>query len=86
VNVHRVKSFDGPVQIHLPTINGLVLPDTVTIPTGRDQADVEVKVAAAIGPGRYGVQHHTTAAVSGFEEEVRGQLFDVEVPPPAKKK
>jgi hypothetical protein len=85
VKAARVKSFDGPVTVHLPTANGLTLPETVTIPKGQDGADVEVRAAATINPGQYGVQHHTTATVSGFEEEVRGGLFEFEVPPPVKK-
>jgi hypothetical protein len=85
VKATRAKTFDGPVRIHLPTISGLTLPETVTIPKGQDHGDVEVTAPTTVSPGRYSVQHQTTATVSGFEEEVRGQLFEVEVPAPKKK-
>jgi len=81
----RVKTFDGPVTVHLPSADGLMLPETVTIPKGQDGVDVEVRASATINPGHSGVPHHTTAAVSGFEEEVRGGLFEFDVPPPPKK-
>jgi len=85
VKATRVKTFDGPVTIHLPMVEGLTLPEAVTIPRGQDGAGVEVKAGPTTNPGHYGVQHHTTATVSGFEEEVRGGLFEFDVAPPVKK-
>jgi hypothetical protein len=86
VTATRVKTFDGAMTVRLAPVNGLVFPETVTIPKGQDGVDVDVKAAPDINPGRYNVQHHTMATVCGFEEEVRGQLLEAEVPPPAKKK
>src|SRR5262249_53661796 len=36
LSVGRVKTFDGPVSLHLQPMQGAVIPEMVTVPKGRD--------------------------------------------------
>jgi hypothetical protein len=82
LKVERVKSFAGAVAVHLSPPDGLECPEVVTVPSGTDSVEVEVKVRPGTGPGRRSIQLAATADVDGFEEEQRGGRIDVEVPPP----
>jgi hypothetical protein len=83
----RMKSFDGDVTVQLSPSLGLNLPEQVVIPRGQAAVDVEVKVAPDRTPGRQSINLQSTGTVSGFEEELRGGRFEVEVvkPMPPKK-
>ncbi len=86
VKVDRLKTFAGPVVVHLSPNDGLECPEMVTIPKGQDSVEVEVKVQAETPPGRRGISLSGTAEVDGFEEEVRGDRIEIEVPQPEKPK
>ena len=86
VKVDRLKTFAGPVVVHLSPNDGLECPERVTIPKGKDSVEVEVKVQPETPPGRRGISLSGTAEVDGFEEEVRGDRIEIEVPQPEKPK
>lgn len=79
VSVTRVRSFDGPVTLHVPPTDGFAIPETVTIPKGADGVDVPVTVAAGTQPRQHRPSATATGLVSGFEEEVRLQLAEIAV-------
>ena len=78
--VSRVKSFDGPVTLHLPTVPGIPLPESVTVPRGETGVSVDIAVSPDAQPRRQNLQVTATGDVDGFEEEVRGSPVEVEVP------
>ena len=78
----RMKTFDGDVTVTLSPSLGLNLPEKVVIPRGKAGVDVEVKVEPDRTPGRQGINLNATGTVNGFEEELRGGRFDVEVVKP----
>ncbi len=81
IGVERVGSFTGPVEVTLSPQDGLDCPEKVTIPAGKDGAEIEVHVRDGTQPGRRGVRIEGTADVDGFEEEGRARI-DIEVPRP----
>jgi hypothetical protein len=83
VKVDRLKTFAGPVVVHLSPNDGLECPEKVTVPKGKDGVEVEVKVLPMTSPGRRGISLTATADVDGFEEEARGDRIEIEVPQPA---
>ncbi len=88
LKLSRLMPFDGPVTIALPKLNGLTLPETLTIAKGQTSAEFTVVAAADAPLGRQAPQAHATATVAGYEEELRTTLLDVEVrkvEPPKKK-
>jgi len=88
VKLNRLTTFDGPVSIELPKFSGLTLPETLTIAKGQTTAEFVVHASADTQPGRQAPQAQASATVSGYEEEFRVSLFEVEVrkPDPPKKK
>jgi hypothetical protein len=85
----RQKTFDGPVSVALPKFNGVNLPETIVFAKGQTTVEIIVEVITAAQPGRLAPQARSTAQVSGYEEEVRGVLFEIDVrkpPEPPKKK
>ena len=87
LGARRVKTFAGPVTVHLSPAGGLELPEKVVIPRDKDSVEIEVKAQPEATPGRRGVSLSATADVDGFEEEQRGQIaIEVPVPPAPKKK
>ncbi len=78
----RMKSFDGAVTVQLSPSLGLNLPENVVIPRGKSEVDVEIKVSPDRTPGRQGINLNSTGTVNGFEEELRGGRFEVEVVKP----
>jgi hypothetical protein len=85
---NRVKSFDGPVMIHLNPMQGLEAPETVTIPKGQASVEFEVRATADAQPRKQGWSLLATADVNGFEEELRAGPVELEfkkVEPPKKK-
>lgn len=86
--VNRVRSFDGPVKLHLPTVQGIPLPESVTVPKGETGVEIDIAVSPDAQPRRQNLQVTATGDVDGFEEEVRGSPVEVEVKkvePPKKK-
>ena len=79
VTVERVKTFAGPVTVHLTPQPGLELPETVVIQRGEAGVEVEVRAEAGATFGRRGVNLSATADVDGFEEEQRGGRFEIDV-------
>lgn len=79
LSVTRVKTFDGPVKIEIPPSPGFTIPEHVTIPKGADGIDIPVSLAADLTPRQHRPSIHATALVSGFEEDVRGQLAEIDV-------
>lgn len=79
LGVERMKSFDGPVTLHLNTMQGLDAPETVTIPKGQASVEVRVTAAADAQPRKQNWQLTATADVSGFEEELRAGPVEIEV-------
>ncbi len=80
----RMKTFDGPITVQLSPALGLNLPEQVVIPRGQVGVDVEIKVSPDRTPGRQSINLNSTGTVSGFEEELRGGRFEVEVVKPKK--
>jgi hypothetical protein len=78
VKIDRVRSFEGPVTVELSPSGGLTFPEKMTIPRGKDEAEIDVKVDTTAGPGRRSVGLYGTGEVDGFEEEARGRI-EVEV-------
>ena len=79
IAVTRVKTFDGPVMVHLSPIQGVTLPELVTIPKGQGRVEIDIAVSPDAQPRKQGVQVLATADVDGFEEEVRDQVVEIEV-------
>lgn len=77
--VERVKTFDGPVTIHLNTVQGLEAPETVTIPKGQTSVEFAVKALPDAQPRKQNWQLIATADVSGFEEELRAAPVEIEI-------
>jgi hypothetical protein len=77
-----MKTFDGEVTVQLSPSLGLNLPEKVVIPRGQAGVDVEIKVSPDRTPGRQSINLNSTGTVSGFEEELRGGRFEVEVVKP----
>jgi hypothetical protein len=85
LKVERVKTFAGPIKVQLSPTPGLELPETVVVPRGATEVEVEVRADATAAPGRRGVSLSSSADVDGFEEEQRGRI-EVEVAAPEKPK
>ena len=79
LSVTRVKTFDGPVKLEIQPSPGFAIPEHVTIPKGADGIDVPVSLAADLTPRQHRPSFHATALVSGYEEDVRGQLAEIDV-------
>ncbi len=77
--VDRVKTFDGAVTLHLNPMQGLDAPEMVTIPKGQSSVEVEVKATADAQPRKQNWQFTATADVSGFEEEMRAAVVEIEI-------
>jgi hypothetical protein len=87
-SVSRVKTFDGPVTLHLNPMSSLDAPETVTIPKGQTSIEFDVRSAADAQPRKQNWQFTATADVSGFEEEYRAAVVEIEIKkiePPKKK-
>jgi hypothetical protein len=79
VTVERLKAFDGPVTVHLNPMQGLEHPETVMVPKGQASVEFAVKALADAQPRKQGWNATATGEVSGFEEEVRGQVTEIEI-------
>ena len=77
--VDRVRTFDGPVTLHLSPMQGLDAPEVVVIPKGQTATEFEVKAAADAQARKQNWQLTATADVSGFEEELRAAPVEIEV-------
>ena len=76
----RQRSFDGAVTVKLtPTIQGVMLPESIVVPKSEPGVDVEIKAAVDATPTKQNLQTIATALVNGFEEEQRGGALEVEV-------
>ena len=82
LTVDRVKTFTGPVTVKLSPANGLELPESVVIPRGQTEVEIEVKAQAGTTPGRRSINLSSTGEVDGFEEEQRGGRIEIDVPKP----
>ncbi len=83
--VARVKSFDGPVTVHLSPSPNVPLPETLTIAKGSTEVEIPVTIPKDARPQNSRSQFRATAQVSGFEEEIRGPFCEIEVKPEPKK-
>ncbi len=79
LTVTRVKTFDGPVTLHLNNMPGLDAPDAVTIPKGQTSVEFEVKAMADAQARKQNWQFTATADVGGFEEEQRASPVEIEI-------
>ena len=77
--VERRKTFDGPVTLHLNTMQGLDAPEVVTIPKGQTAVEFTVKATTDAQPRKQNWSLTATADVSGFEEEQRAGLVEIEI-------
>ena len=77
--VDRMKTFDGSVTLHLNPMQGVEAPETVTIPKGQTSVEFAVKVPPDAQPRKQNWQFLATADVSGFEEEYRTAIVEIEV-------
>ena len=87
LSVHRVDTFKGAVTVEPSRVNGLELPETVTIPTGESSIEFTIKVPADYRPGRFNIRLPSTGQVEKFQEETQGSQLQIEVKakPAAKK-
>jgi hypothetical protein len=86
--VSRVKSFDGPVTLRLPTVQGIPLPESLTVSRGETTVSIDIAVSPDAQPRKQNLTVTATGDVDGYEEEVRGSPVEVEVrkvDPPKKK-
>ena len=88
VTLNKLKSFDGPVMLHLQPMQGVTYPETVTIPKGQTSVEIDIAVSLDAQPRKQALTVLATGEVAGFEEEVRGSPVEIEVkePEPPKKK
>ncbi|MDB5312046.1 MAG: putative serine proteinase, subtilase family [Gemmataceae bacterium] len=77
--LNRVKTFNGPVVLHLQPMQGITLPETITVSKGQTRVEIAIAAAPDAQPRKQGIQVMATAEVDGFEEEVRGSPVEVEV-------
>ena len=82
VKVHRLRTFDGPVTVTPTKAPGVVLPESVEVPAGRPEVEVELKIEPGTNPGTLRIGFPALARVSGFEEEARGPDLTIEVQKP----
>jgi hypothetical protein len=88
IGVDRLKSFSGPVQLHLNNMQGIEAPEVVEIPKGQTSVEFEVKARPDAQPRKQNWQLTASADVDGFEEELRASPVEIEVKkvePPKKK-
>ncbi|WP_439629799.1 hypothetical protein [Gemmata sp.] len=88
LTVSRLKTFDGPVKLHLSPTQGAEYPEHLTVPRGETAVEFTVKTTADAQPRKQPISVHATGEVGGFEEEVRAHPVEVEikkVEPPKKK-
>ena len=81
VRLRRVRPFEGPVRVQLSHPPGIVVAESVSLPTGQDAAEVEVRAATATPPGRYTIEMTAQGSVNSYEEDQRSR-FEVEVRKP----
>jgi hypothetical protein len=79
IAVSRVKSFDGPLVLHLQPTQGLSFPETVMLAKGQSHLEIEVTATADAQPRKQGLSVLATGEVDGFEEEVRGTPVEIEI-------
>lgn len=79
VPVKRVKSFDGPVTLHFQSVQGVTLPESVTIPKGQTSVEIEIGAEPDAQPQKQGITVTATGDVDGYEEELRGSPIEIEV-------
>jgi hypothetical protein len=75
----RVKTFDGPVQLHLNPMSGVTLPEMVSIPKGREWVELDIAASSDAQPRQQGITVTATGDVDGFEEEVRNTPLTIDV-------
>ena len=78
----RVGPLDTAVTIRLNGNSGLDLPETLVIGKGQSGIDFEVPIPADANPRKIVIQAVASGYVNGYEEEVRGQLLEIEVRKP----
>lgn len=86
IAIQRLKSFDGPVLLHLQPQSGVSFPETVLVPKGQSSVEIEIAAAADTQPRKQGLTAMASGEVDGFEEEVRGSPIEIEVKKPEPKK
>jgi len=79
IAVNRVKTFDGPVTLHLQPIAGVTFPESVLVPKGQSSVEIDIAAATDAQPRKQGITVQATGEVDGFEEELRGSPLEVEV-------
>ncbi|HXD84974.1 MAG TPA: hypothetical protein VN641_00665 [Urbifossiella sp.] len=88
IALNRLKSYDGPVTLHLQPIAGINFPETVTLPKGASSAAIDIAVSLDFQPRKQVITVRASGDVDGFEEEIRGAPIEIDVkkPPLPKKK
>jgi hypothetical protein len=90
IAIHKMKSFDGPVELHLQPMQGVTTPEMVVVPKGQSSVEIDIAVSSDAQPRKQGLSVLATGEVDGFEEEVRASPIEVEIkkvePPKLKKK
>jgi len=79
LGVTRLKSFDGPVTLHIQPMQGVKLPEVATVPKGKDSVEIDIAVSLDAQARKQNLQLLATGDVSGFEEEVRASPVELEV-------
>lgn len=82
LQANREPTFTGAITVKLPIVPGLTLPEEVVIPAGQSSVPITIRVAADANPSRPNITAHAYGQVSGFEEDIRFALVDLEIRKP----
>jgi len=79
LNVDRLKTFDGEVEVDITPTFGIEMPERIVIPRGQAGVDVGFRVASERAAGKVNINLSATAQVNGYEEENRGIRIEIDV-------
>ena len=82
IKAQRLKPFDGPVVITPSKVAGIELPETITIPSGSESVEVEIKISEKTNPKKYSISFPGQSRVNKFQESSSGQRLEVVVVKP----
>jgi hypothetical protein len=79
IAVNRLKNFDAPIKLHLSPMQGVELPESVTIEKGQSSVEFTAKAAMDAQPRKQNLSLNASADVGGFEEEFRASPVEIEI-------
>ena len=75
----RRSPFEGEISVQPGRVEGLSIPEMVTIPAGHEAVKIDIAAAPGVKPGSYEISLPGTAVVRKFAEQSGGKNFKVVV-------